>query len=331
MSIEHKHAVRALACTANTAERSLAVVGCSDGSVRFFDMDKLRDPNQKNKDAAVKEASRRHTRAVTCAAFSPNGKVCATGSEDLTVCLWDTETGDLLMDKPLYAHKASVTSVQFATDDTFITAGRDNVLSGWHFERGKAPVRIGEFDKRSGEVTHLGVCSDGKYLLFDDGKDLRILSLESRQIVGTIQNSAGMGFRGLALFAPDGKTVLTTSASENRMQLWRTPVLVKQGDDTMGRRAAELRQFTWTTGKENAAAYAPDSSFIVTGTQDNQVLIWAMPEAKQIDEKLTAKVSLVEKSLDASSRQVRIWAEVDNKSGWLVPGGTATIVIPPKK
>ena len=32
-----------------------------------------------------------------------------------------------------------------------------------------------------------------------------------------------------------------------------------------------------------------------------------------------------------SSRQVRLWVEVDNKYGWLIPGGNATIVIPPKK
>ena len=56
-----------------------------------------------------------------------------------------------------------------------------------------------------------------------------------------------------------------------------------------------------------------------------------MPDKKQIEEKLTGRVSLVEPSLDASSRQVRLWAEVDNKYGWLIPGGTATIVIPPKK
>jgi WD40 repeat protein len=332
MITEHKTALRALACTRNPAERDLAVVGCSDGSVRLFDMDKMRDPNVADKKTAVKELSRRHTSAVTCVALSPSGKVCATGSEDLTICVWDTTTGELLVDKPLHAHKSRVTSVQFATDDTFVTAGGDNALIVWKFEKGKAPVRVVEFDKRSGDVPQLGVSSDGKHVLFDDGKDLRILSLESHQIVGTIQNSAGAGFRGLALFAPDGKTVLSTSASENRMQLWRTPVLEKKtGDDTMGLRAAELRQFVWTSGKENATAYAPDAKFIVTGTHDNQVLIWAMPDPKQIEERLTGKVSLVDKTLDASSRQVRIWAEVDNKAGWLVPGGTATIVIPPKK
>jgi hypothetical protein len=110
-------------------------------------------------------------------------------------------------------------------------------------------------------------------------------------------------------------------------------VLDKKGaEDTTGGRASELRQFVWSTGKENAAAYAPDASFLVTGTQDNQVLVWAMPDKKQIEEKqLTGTVSLVEPSLDASSRQVRLWVEVDNKYGWLIPGGTATIVIPPKK
>ncbi len=322
VKIEHKSAIRSLACTGKNAEANLAVAGCSDGSVRLFNLDKME---------VAKDLPRQHKSSVTCVAFSPNGKVCATGGADHAICLYDTDTGELLF-KRGDAHKSPVTSVQFATDDTFVSAAPDNVLNVWKFAKGQAPVVVHTFDKRSGDVTQLGVSPDGQYVLFDDAKDLRILSLQSGQIVGSIQGSEGTGFRGLALFAPDGKTVLTTSAADNRLQLWRTPALGKEvAGDTLGRRAAELRQFTWSTGKENAAAYAPDASFIVTGTQDNQVLVWGMPDKKQIDERLTARVSLVEKSLDASSRQVRIWAEVDNKSGWLIPGGTATIVIPPKK
>src|SRR5205085_1978125 len=123
----------------------------------------------------------------------------------------------------------------------------------------EAWVRSGDgFDKRSGEVTHLGVSPDGKYVLFDDGKEMRIQALDGGQIAGLIQNSAGAGFRGLAMFSPDGKTVLTTTASENRLQLWRTPAL--SGADTQGGRAAELRQFVWSTGNETSAAYAPNGS-----------------------------------------------------------------------
>jgi WD40 repeat protein len=320
IKFEHKAAVRSLACTGKGVEANLAIVGCADGSARIFDLE-----NYKKKC----ELPQSHTRSVTTVAFSPNGKLCATGSEDNSICVYDTESGKLA-EKISHAHKSGVTSVQFATDDTFVSAGHDNVLKLWKKNQSWVPVYT--HDKRSGDVTRPGVSADGKFVLVDDGKNLSIVSLEDKELVGSIKNTAGAGFRGLALFAPDDKTILTTSASDSRLQLWRAPNLEgKAGDDPVGRRAAELRQFAWSGGKEDAAAYAPDSSFIVSGTQDNLVLLWAMPDKKQIEERLAARVSLVEKSLDASSRQVRIWADVDNTSGWLTPGGTATIVIPPKK
>jgi hypothetical protein len=54
-----------------------------------------------------------------------------------------------------------------------------------------------------------------------------------------------------------------------------------------------------------------------------------MPEAKEVEQKdLTATISLVENFLESNNRQVRIWAELDTPNpGWLVPGGTATLVI----
>jgi hypothetical protein len=69
----------------------------------------------------------------------------------------------------------------------------------------------------------------------------------------------------------------------------------------------------------------------VTGTQDHQVLVWAMPSEGEVEKLPTAHLVLVEKSRDTSTRQVRVWAELDRDNpGWLIPGGTATLVVPPQ-
>ena len=125
----------------------------------------------------------------------------------------------------------------------------------------------------------------------------------------------------MALFAPDGKTILTNSASEGRLQLWRTPPPSGRG--------SELRQLVWQKGAVTCGAFAPDNSFVVTGTQDQQVLVWRMPSQDEIDARLTAHVSLIERSINDSSRQVRIWAELVEPPPWVVPGGTATMVLAP--
>ena len=126
----------------------------------------------------------------------------------------------------------------------------------------------------------------------------------------------------MALFAPDGKSILTNGSAPGKLQLWRTPP--KHG------RASELRHFVWTKGTATCGAFAPEDSFLVTGTQDHQVLVWTMPEKNEVESRLGGRLILVEKHLDTQSRQVRVWAELKETPSWLIPGSRATIVVLPQ-
>ena len=55
-----------------------------------------------------------HWRQVTSVAFSPDGKLVASGSEDETVRLWDAVTGAAL--QTLEGHSRAVMSVAFSPD-----------------------------------------------------------------------------------------------------------------------------------------------------------------------------------------------------------------------
>jgi WD40 repeat protein len=127
-----------------------------------------------------------------------------------------------------------------------------------------------------------------------------------------------MNFSTLAQFSPDGKLILTAGGSEGRLQLWRTP--------TEKRRAYELCQLIFPA-PPTCGAFAPDGSFLVTGTRDRQVVVWAAPSPEEQAE-LTATVRLVEKALDSNSHQVRVWADLPAPGG-LVPGATAALVVYP--
>jgi WD40 repeat protein len=311
--------VRAAACTPPAAKRDLVLFGTADGVGRILDLNK--------RDAGPRELSQHHEGAINACAFSADGEVCATGGDDRAICLWKAETGELLHRLPAL-HRSYVTSLEFTADNRLVSAGRDGRLLVWDVTPGKPPVRRGpDFEGRGGEVTRLGVSPDGTSVLFDQGKELRLLSLASgKQIRGVLQNPPGApDFWGMALFAPDGRTVLTNGSAPGRLQLWRTP-------DAQGR-ASELRQFIWAPAPATCGAFAPDNSFVVTGTQDHQVLVWAMPSSDEVKKsRLDAKLTLVDRHLDTRSRQVRVWAElVKNRPDWLIPGSTATVVIPPQK
>lgn len=324
--LTHKVPVKAVACSPASASQNLLLAGWGDGVGRLLNLDNLKE--------LPRELSERHRGAITCVAFSPDAKVCATGGDDRSIALWETATGQLLH-RLNQAHRAGVTSLQFANSGHLLSAGRDNALVLWRLPAGNPPVRVAETDRRSGDVPMLGVSPDGKRVLFDQGKELRLLSLVDRQIEGVLLNpSSNSNFTTMALFSPDGQTIMTNVGAESRVQLWRAP-------NALQPRAAELRQFIWTTGQATCGAFSPDSTFAVTGTQDNRVLVWPMPSREEIERKLTAKLTLVEGSLEGASRQVRVWAELDNpevpsqdnpeqKRYMLLPGGTATMVVFPR-
>ncbi|MHB1423681.1 MAG: HlyD family efflux transporter periplasmic adaptor subunit [Gemmataceae bacterium] len=315
-------AVRSVACTPPGSKRNLACFGTADGTIRLLDLD---NPGHKRS-----ELAERHKGSVLGVAFSPYGEVIATCGDDHSIRLWKTETGALLHTL-VNAHYGAVTSVQFASAKRLVSAGKDNRLAVWDVEEGRPPHLIGpRFEGRGGEVLTLGVSPDGKTVLFDQGKELSLLTLEVKQLVGSLQkSSAPMNFSTMALFSPDGKTILTNRSAPGSLQLWRTPVTQPRG--------SELRQFIWSTstGTANCGAFAPeeDGSFAVTGMQDAKVLVWAMPSKEEIDSPpLNATLTLVDKFLDTHSRHVRIWSELVNTPEWLLPGMRATmVVLPPKK
>ncbi|MCH8274414.1 MAG: hypothetical protein IH851_06475, partial [Armatimonadetes bacterium] len=73
-----------------------------------------------------------HSGAVTSVAFSPDGKILASGSTDGTIKLWHTATGRQL--RTLSGIEGDVTSVAFNAD------GKQLVSGSWFFDTGRVTV-----------------------------------------------------------------------------------------------------------------------------------------------------------------------------------------------
>jgi hypothetical protein len=327
LRIDHPTSVHAVACTPPDAPTNLCLTASNDGIARLYDLDA-------GNAAPIYKLSGGHTGQINCVAFGPQGKWCATGGEDKAICLWDTATGNLLQrfaggQKNLTAeaasaaggHRGAVTSLAFLSPNRLVSAGSDKTLLVWSLNddgsRNGPPLVI---DRRSGDVASLGVSPNDQSVLFDYGRELRVLTVPEQQTVGVLQTSSGaMNFSTMAQFSPDGKLILTAGGSDGRLQLWRAP--------TDKRRAYELCQLVSPMGAATCGAFAPDGSFLVTGTKDRQVLVWKAPTKEEMQD-LTARVKFVEKALDSNSRQVRIWAELKEPQG-LIPGATAALVVYP--
>ncbi|MBD2515733.1 serine/threonine protein kinase [Nostoc sp. FACHB-973] len=82
-----------------------------------------------------------HAWAVLTVAFSPDGKVLATGSDDKTIKLWEVNTGQLI--STLSGHSWSVVSVAFTADGkTLISASWDKTVKLWKVSTGEEIVTL---------------------------------------------------------------------------------------------------------------------------------------------------------------------------------------------
>jgi WD40 repeat protein len=324
--LQHPTPVHAVACTPAGSEANLCLTAANDGIGRLYDLDA-------GGGTPVHELRSGHSGPINCVAFGPQGKWCATGGDDKVICLWDAATGNMIQrftggQKNLSAeaaaaaggHRGAVTSLAFLSTSRLVSAGKDNVLLVWNLNedgsRAGPPLPI---DRRSGDVASLGVNPLKQEILFDYGRELRVLTVPDQKTKGVLQTPSGaMNFSTLAHFSPDGQLILTAGGAEGRLQLWHAP--------TDKRRAYELCQLI-SPAAATSGAFAPDGSFLVTGTRDRQVLVWKAP-TKEESAELKAKVKFVEKSLDSNSRQVRIWADLEEPQG-LISGGMATMVVYP--
>ena len=65
-----------------------------------------------------------HTNWVSSVAFSPDGKLLASGSYDNTIRLWNVETGEPI--QVLAGHTTGVISVAFSPDGKLLASGSDD-------------------------------------------------------------------------------------------------------------------------------------------------------------------------------------------------------------
>lgn len=76
-----------------------------------------------------------HSGAVSAAAFSPDGRLLATGSYDHTVIIWDVASGSMV--KVIRGHPLSVTSVPFSPDGGTLASADPAGVRLWDTRTGK--------------------------------------------------------------------------------------------------------------------------------------------------------------------------------------------------
>ena len=154
-----------------------------------------------------------HTTAVSSVAFSPDGKLVLTGSEDNTAKLWDLNGRKI---QSFSGHDTTVISVAFSPDGkTVLTGSWDKTAKLWDLNGRE----IQSFSGHADAVRSVAFSPDGKTVLTGSwDKTAKLWDLNGR----AIQSFSGHAKEIYSVaFSPDGKLVLTGSG-DNTTKLWDT-------------------------------------------------------------------------------------------------------------
>ena len=299
-----------------------------------------------------------HSHAVNSVAFSPNGRMLASGSADDTIRLWNSHTGAHLNE---LIHGGDVHSVAFSPDGSMLASGgsRNTSIYLWDTNTGEnIKVLRGHLHavysvafSPSGDILASG-SRDGTIRLWDvnTGETLKTLTAQNNAV-----NSVA--------FSPDGKTI-ASGGNDGTVRIWNTntganlkilrghasivnSVVFSPDGKTIASGSYEpgkgsngsVRLWDVNTGETlkiltghskpvSSVVFSPDGKTIASGSSDNTIRLWDVntgENLKTLTAGHSARVNSVAFSPDGKTiasgshdRTIRLWDTVEGNTDKLL-------------
>ncbi len=249
--------------------------GVEDHTVRLWNVDDHRHIDVANH-PQIGAPLTGHANWVSSVAFSPNGKVLASGSADGTARLWDVASVTGIA--TLTGSGGSILSAAFSPNGKILATGSyADTAQLWDVASRRqvgAPLT-----GHTGPVDTVAFSPDGKTLATgsDDGT-VRLWETATHQEIGNpiiVDTSTGLEHPvDSVTFSPDGKTLATGSA-DGRMRLWTIATHQQIGNPIIA---------TAPFGAVNSVVFSPDGKTLANANLDGNVQLWNVETHHQMED-----------------------------------------------
>lgn len=205
-----------------------------------------------------------HTDGVTTVAFSPDGLILASGSEDSTVRLWRMTDGALL--HTLVGHERDVNCLAFSPDgETLASGSRDSTVRLWRVSDG---ALLHALEEHKESVNTAAFSPDGQILATGSDDDtVHLWQVSDGALLRKLRGHTE-GVSSVA-FSPDGQR-LATGSFDDTVRMWRV------GDWSL------LHTLEGHEGSVRSVAFSPDGQTLATGSWDDTVRLWRVDDGAHL-------------------------------------------------
>jgi WD40 repeat protein len=243
---------------------ALATAG-TDGAIRLWDLrSRTRTLTLRT---ALHERSG-HDAVAVALAFSPDGRLMASGHVDGNVHLWDVRRGQELPCR--LRHEASVGCAAFSPDGkTLATGGQDSNLKLWEVGAACSGEARRELSRQPASITALAWAADGTWLLTGHtNRVLRQHDPRTGRLMATLRGPEGPV--NLLCLSPDARRIVACS-HDRTLRLF-----------DVGARSQLFAVPAHRNRNTTSVAFFPDGLHLATVALDNAVQLWDLDERSPI-------------------------------------------------